>query len=190
MLLLSITAMIIGPLSEQMYLTDWWLPHFVFNSFIKIEDLLFNFSIAGIVSSVYTIFRFRINKEISLSLKLSHKILLIIAILFATFGLFYIFHFHSFWATIIGLAIPVIVVLFSDRKSLIPIFLTGIFMLIFAIFGYFTNMYLNPNFVQENYLLNHLSGILILGIPIEELTWFFFAGIGIAAFQRIVWDKE
>jgi transcriptional regulator of nitric oxide reductase len=63
-------------------------------------------------------------------------------------------------------------------------------MLTFTIAGYLFLIYINPNFVKETYLLDHLSRILILGIPIEELIWFFFAGMGISAFQKIIWNNH
>ncbi|MFA5933788.1 MAG: lycopene cyclase domain-containing protein [Candidatus Paceibacterota bacterium] len=190
MVLIGLLLMIGAPFAEQMHFTDWWHPHFIFNSFITIEDLLFGFSVGGVISAVYSLLNSRIKDDFILPINLTGKILTTTAFLFSVFGLFYIFHIHSFISSIIALSIPVIIVGYYNKKSLIPIFLTGMFMTVFALAGYLFSIYLNPNFVKETYLLNHLSKILILGIPIEELLWFFFAGMGVSAFQKIIWSEK
>lgn len=189
MIVIGLIFVIGGAFAEQMHFTDWWHPNFIFNSFFTVEDILFGFTGGGVVSAVYSILSSYLKDDFILPLNFIKKIIIAITFLFLIFGLFYIFHIHSFISSIIALSIPTIVVGVYNRKSLIPMFLTGIFMLIFAMAEYLFLIYINPNFVKETYLLNHLSGILVLGIPIEELIWFFFAGMGMSAFQKIIWNN-
>lgn len=188
MVLVSVVTMILSPLVEQMHFIDWWQPHFIFNSYIKIEDILFGFSTGGVISGVYSILQSNIKNKYRISLKVTEKIWLVFIFLFSLFGLFYIFHVHSFLSSIIALSVSVVMVAYKNRKLLPAIFLTGIIMTAIALAGYLFAIFINPHFVAETYMLNHLSGILIFGIPIEELIWFFFAGIGVSAFQEIMWD--
>lgn len=190
MIFVSFVTMVFGPLVEQMHLVDWWQPHFIFNSYIKIEDILFGFSTGGAISGIYSMLKSRIQRNSIILINTTSKILLIVISLFSLFGLFYIFHVNSFWSSIIALSIFVIIVAYQNSKLLLNIFLTGVIVAIIAFGGYLFGLYLNPHFVTETYLFSHLSGILILGIPIEELLWFFFAGIGVSGFQEIMWNKK
>ncbi len=190
MIIVGLTTMALGPFVEQMHFIDWWQPHVISNSFIKIEDILFGFSLGGIVSGIYSILCSHIKMKSILSLKIYSKIFIIACSLFSVFGLFYIFHIHSFLSSIVSLSVPIIILAWKDRKLLLPTFLTGVIVAIIALLGYLFGLYINPNFVKETYLLAHLSGVLVSGIPIEELIWFFFAGMGGSAFQTIIWNNQ
>lgn len=190
MFLIGLICMLGGSFTEQMHFTDWWHPNFIFNSFFTVEDILFGFTAGGVISATYSILSSYFKDGFILSFNFINKIITTIAFLFSVFGLFYIFHISSFLSSIIAFLIPIIIVGIHNIKSLIPMFFTGIFMLTFTIAGYLFLIYINPNFVKETYLLDHLSRILILGIPIEELIWFFFAGMGISAFQKIIWNNH
>lgn len=190
MIFVSLVTMVLGPLVEQMHLVDWWQPHFIFNSYIKIEDIIFGFSTGGTISGIYSILKSRIQNNPIISINTNRKILLITISLFSLFGLFYIFHVNSFWSSIISISISVIIVAYQNSKLLLNIFLTGVIVAIIAFGGYLFGLYLNPHFVTETYLFSYLSGILVFGIPIEELLWFFFAGMGVSGFQEIMWNKK
>jgi hypothetical protein len=185
MLIVSFMTMSLGYFLEWMHLTDWWPPHFAFDTFLKIEDLLFGFSVGGMISGVYALVRPGIKREVVIYLGVPDRLLVAGASLLSVFGLFYIFHVHSFWSSMIALAIPTAVAGWLDLKSLPSLLLTGLIMTSVAFLGYLFTLHLDPDFVKETYLLEHLSGVLIYGIPIEELMWFLFSGVGIAAFQRI-----
>jgi hypothetical protein len=185
MLKISLITLILGPLVEQMHFTDWWHPHFIFNSFITIEDTLFGFGVGGIIYASYVLLRNKLALKKQSSFTLFQKAAIATLSLFSLFGLFYLFHIHSFWSSLISLFVPILVVSIYDRRMLLPIFLSGVGMVILTYFGYLLTIYLDPAFVSQTYNLSKLSGILVSGIPIEELCWFFFAGMGISAFSVI-----
>jgi len=185
MLQVSLVTMILGHFVEQMHFVDWWHPRFIVNAPITIEDTLFGFSAGGSMYALYILWKdnFQIKQHFLFTLR--QKITLASLSLFSLFGLFYLFHFRSFWSSLISLFIPVLAVGVYERRLLLPTFLTGISVTVIAFLGYLLTIYLDPGFVSQTYILSDLSGILVLGIPIEELFWFFFAGMGIAAFSVI-----
>jgi len=178
---MSFAGLILGPLVELMHLNDWWRPHFIFNSFIKIEDLLFGFSIAGIASAVYIIIQ-RPETQDKLTPKV--KSVMIFIALIILFGTFYFWHTSSFLSSILCFSFSIILASVKNSNTLLSIVFTGFFVLILATPGYLFGIYINPTWIQQEWILSKLSGIMLMGIPIEEFIWFFFAGMGIAAFQE------
>lgn len=188
MLVISLSTMILGCFVEQMHFTDWWQPNFIFNSYIKIEDILFGFSVGGVISGIYSLVKNQIKYKTSIPLRLSTKFFLLALSICLLFVLFYIFNISSFYSSVVALLIPVIFIYYKNKKLLYRVCLTGIIITCIAFLGYLFAIYINPTFVKDTYLLDHLSGILFFGIPIEELIWFFFAGMGISAFQEIIFN--
>lgn len=189
-LTISLVTLVLGIFVEQMHFTDWWRPHFVFNTFIHIEDIIFGFSGGGTVIGFYYLIERFIYIPKTILVTRVQKIILVISFLVILFGFFYILHIHSFWSTTISLLIPIIIFIVKDPKSLCTFFVSGIFVTFFAFWGYQMCIALNPNFVSETYLLDHLTGILFYGIPIEELGWFFLVGFGLPAHQKILLPRK
>jgi hypothetical protein len=189
-LTVSFVTLVLGFFVEQMHLVDWWHPIFVFNSTIKIEDVLFGFSCGGDISGIYCLLTRGMWQSKPKIFKEHYKIVLTLVSLFCLFGLFYLFHIRSFWSSIFALSVPVITVLFWKPRVIPIVFLTGCIITFIALLGYLFAIRINPNYVTETYNFHYLSGRLFLGIPIEELWWFFFAGIGIASFQEIIWGSK
>ena len=46
------------------------------------------------------------------------------------------------------------------------------------------SLYINPNFINNEWMLDKLSGVMLLNVPIEEYIWYLFAGLGISALQE------
>lgn len=174
------------PIFQNMYVADWWHPNFIFDSaYIKIEDLIFGFSLLGIISSVYSILK---SKDLKLSdsksFTLVQKVIVIIVVFSIFLGLFYIFNLNSFWSSIVGASLGALVIFIKKPRFLKHAVITGIFVLIIFIPVYMLSLYINPNFINNEWMLNKLSGIMFLHIPIEEYIWYFFAGLGISALQE------
>ena len=185
MILVSLSGLVFGPLVEFMHLIDWWQPHFLFNTIIKVEDLFFGFSISGISMAVFTIL------ASGKAMKRHHcsllsKVSLIIVILFILFGTFLFFNLSSFWSSIFTFTFGVLVICYWEPELFFLFLLAGGFLLLLSIPGYLFGIYINPNWVQQEWLVSKLSGIFIYNIPIEEFVWFFFAGMGIPAIYRLL----
>ncbi len=190
MVYISLSTLVLGFFVQQMHLTDWWQPHFIFNSVIKIEDVLFGFSSGGVISGIYCLLRKHIRLQDTRMFPKLYKILLIVLSLFILFGFFYIFHVHSFLTSVFALLIPILVVCFWRPRILPIIILTGVIITTIAFLGYRFSIYINPAYVSETYLFDYLSGKLFFGIPVEELWWFLFAGLGVASAQEVIWSKK
>ncbi len=174
------------PIFQDMYVTDWWHPNFVFSSaYIKIEDLIFGFSLLGIISSIYSILK---SKDIKLleskSFTLTQKIIVIIVVFSIFLGLFYIFNLNSFWSSIAGASLGALVIFIKKPRFLKYAVMTGIFVLVIFIPIYMLSLYINPNFINNEWMLDKLSGVMLLNVPIEEYIWYLFAGLGISALQE------
>ncbi len=178
LIIISLSTMVLGYFVEQMHFTDWWQPNFVFNTPITFEDMMFGFGFGGVVYAFNNIFSRHLSITPNFAFSLVIKIFLVSISLVSLFGLFYILHVHSFLSSVFTLCIPIVIVAVYDRRLLLPSILVGVAVTIIATLGYLLVLYMNPHFVGETYLLSQLTGILVLGVPIEEFVWFFFAGTG------------
>lgn len=183
---MSLLGAILGlPFVQKMYVADWWHPNFIFNSFIKIEDVLFGFGLVGAISSVYSLLKSKDEKLLQKKFLLEQKICITIITFTFFFGLFYIFKIHSFWVTVIGSGMGTVFVAITKPAFLKYAFLTGIFILISILPIYFLGIYLNPEFIRNEWFLSQLSGITFLSIPIEEFIFYISAALGMSAFQEL-----
>lgn len=181
MIFISIIFLIAG-FMEIPYTKDWWKPLTITNTIPGIESFLFCFSFAGIVAVLYThIFRKRIMfkklKKHKKNLKNINflTLLLITGLLFV--GGFYLLKLNTLQATIISL-ITGTLYLWSKRKDFITnSIITGI-LTIFIMFPVFWIVEsITPGVVQEFWLFQNLPNIVILKMPIDDLIFYFLAGL-------------
>ena len=173
MLLMSVLIAPLGPLSELFYLRDYWQPQIFTGWVIGIEDLLFAFSIGGIAGVAYEVFFGKRYAKRHLH-KRSYFMLgiVVFGVLWMIFGNL-VLGFNSIYVStagflLIGLAMLVVR---HDllRDALISGLLVGVLMFIF----YLLFIPLHTGIIQEWWLLDNLSGVLIFGVPLEELMWGF-----------------
>jgi hypothetical protein len=185
MIYMSLIGLLLGlPFIQNMYLADWWQPNFIFNSYIKIEDLLFGFGSVGIISSIYSIFKSKDEKLPLIKFTFGQKFFAIIFAFFIFLGSFYILDINSFWASILGSSTGAILIAIRKPSFFKYAILTGIFVCTIFLPIYLLAVYFNPQFIQNEWLVNKLSGIMFLSIPIEEFIWYIFASLGISALQE------
>ncbi len=180
--LMSIIGLVFAPMVQYMHLIDWWSPVFIHKTFLHIEDLIFGFSIVGISTSLYHVF---VNSHEKKYKKLipSKKYELVMWILgtFLLFGLFFVFRVHSFWTSIIALIFTFTLTIIKRHDLLMPMLLSGIFLTIIATPFYLYALYINPMWINQEWFVESLSGYGFWGIPIEELSWYFFIGLSFSA---------
>jgi hypothetical protein len=83
-----------------------------------------------------------------------------------------------------------LIVLLLFRKDLIRSSLTnGLVFMIMAITGLFIFVQIYPGIIQKWWLLDKISGILIIGIPLEEYMWHFITGATIGPIYEILKSK-
>ena len=160
-------------LTEIFFIPWYWNPKTLFNLVPGIESILFAFSVGGIATVLYEIV---LNKHLRKAgekrietKKLYYALIFVCA---SFFLLNVIFKKDVMYSAIISMFLGSIVIILmrSDLKK--EIIIGGILFLIayFAMF-FILNTFILPDFVAKNWNFEHLIGITILGIPIEELLW-------------------
>jgi hypothetical protein len=175
------------PLIAGTYVRDWWSPIYMFpSSYFKIEDIIFGFIVTGVISSVYSCFKNKSKTKIeSDSHSLIFKIGVVVLVFSFYLALIHILNIHSFWASIIGSSLVAIIAYAKKITYIKYAFYTGMSVVLVFAPMYMIGLYLNPDFVNNEWLLSNLSGVMVGGVPIEEFVWFLSVGIGLCAFQEI-----
>lgn len=183
-LTISLIFGIIGVLVESVYIKDWWRPLTITGTPIGIENFLFGFAVGGVASIVYEhLFnkRVKIKKETKIrKQKRILNLLIAIGLLAIIFSIcFFIIRLNSFISTIIAFLTPTLII-YIKRKDLIKnSLLSGLATLILAIIGYHLLNIITPGFFEKFWLFKNINHIFFLGIPLEEIVWFFLAGVAI-----------
>lgn len=176
MLFMGLFAGFLGPVWEFWY-KDYWRPEYAFKFLPMFEDCLFGFLIGGISAVIYEeIFAKKLIKR-----KKKAPYCLIILLAIVSISAFLLFnHFLGINSIYVSFIVFLIVsfVIWRRRPDLVyNSFLSGFFLTIAGLIGHLFFLSLYPNIIKEWWLLHNISGILILGIPIEEPIWFFLWGM-------------
>ncbi len=170
-----------GPAADLLYLKDWWSPQFIFSSYFSIESILTGFMIGGISTVLYEdVFRRRVvqPKSKKFTNKSNRRFIQVIGLAaFLFFGSFYLFQLNSLWSTIIALVAPLCIVLYH-RRDLIPNSLsTGMLMVLVAIIVYTIIELVTPGWIKAFWYFKNTLRITILNVPIDDIVWYFIAGM-------------
>jgi len=181
MLIMGFLFSIAAPMGGYLWYTiDWWHPETITNTKVGIEDALLGFSNGGIIAVVYEeLFRKKLKdrKEL-LDKKTIVKFTSITLLTFLVMGFsFSILGLHSFYANVIGLLIPSLIILYKRKDLIKNAIITGFLTVILSIPIYLILEFIFPGVIIHSWYIENLSGILFLGIPIEDLIWYFFAGV-------------
>ena len=98
---------------------------------------------------------------------------------------FFVWRIHSFWTSVGGAVFGALGIAQKRADLLKPMLVSGLVMVLLALPFYWLGLQTNPNAIQEEWLLENLSGIFIWRLPIEELAWFFMVGFGFSAFWEM-----
>lgn len=188
LLLMSLAGGIIGPISELYYTRDYWRPA-LFNGWkIGIEDFLFGFLIVGISAVIYEeVVGQRFTKRHS---RQEQHLILVVPLILA-FAL--IFHALTIWwgvnsiyASIFLFLIIVLIVLYFRRDLTLDALLSGFFIGGVMFLGYSALTTIYPELFSRFWLMGNISGVLVRGIPIEELLWGFSFGMMAGPFYEFM----
>ncbi len=176
MILMSLVIGLIGPSLEFFYIKDYWRPQLTGNLLVGFEDVLFAFFIGGISSVLYEeILR---KKETASRIK-KHKLDIILFPLVAIFLMIMgsnILKINSIYSSQIALIFLGMYIIIIRRDLVYPALISGIFFSSFMFLFYLIFLQIFPGIIQAWWLLSNISGILIVGIPLEELIWGFSVG--------------
>jgi len=191
-LIMSLITMPFGPISEILYLKDYWHPTYLINIFgFGIEDLLFAFFVGGIGAVIYEelfVKRIRKGKTEHSKTIISLGIIGLIIIFLATFFL----KMNSIYSTSIVMLFIGIIIIMKRRDLLKNALINGILisLLMFVFYTIYTQIF--PTIIQDWWKLSNLSGVIIYRAPLEEILWGFSWGFLINPlyeFWRDIHDK-
>jgi len=185
MLWASIITAIGGLFCEKYWYTaDWVNPTTITNTTVGIEDLLMGFGVGGIGAVIY--------KEVLKRDEYKPKVykyhwLFILPIIFGFFiadVMFRQFGLFSFYSNVIGFSF-IFCLIFLFRKDLLQEGLIGgVSLVIVTLPIYWITFKFFPEWRFQYWRELNISGADFLGIPYEDLIWWFIVGVNLA----IVYD--
>lgn len=177
MLALSFLAGIMGPISEHFYLKDYWQPQYWFPASLRIEDFLAGFFLGGISAVGYEVVW---RKRHKCACEFSANWVLPAAAIVGLAAMVFLFHgagLNSIYASILSFLL-VAIILLGLRRDLVPAALgSGIVLATIMFLFYAVYRVLFPGIIESWWKLGNISGVLLAGIPIEELFWGFSWGM-------------
>lgn len=197
MLWASLLTMPFG-LTEPLFVPGYWNPPSVFDlaqrTGLDIESLIFCFGIGGLGVVLYdVIFRVRHVRMSVAEMHHRHHRFHIWALI-SPFILFPVLFFATGWNPIyvgsVSMFLAGLAALWCRPDLKRKIWIGGTIFLLFYFVYFFLLELLNPGYVEKVWNLPALSGILILGVPLEELMFAFtFGMLWSSYYEHLNWYK-
>ncbi len=178
MLTMSVIGAVFAP-AALIFLPDYWYPdHILGNFHLGIEDYLFAFAIAGIGGVIYEA-TFGKSHTLCECRKRDQKDLLIIAVIAAIIllGLTLIFKLNSIYSNYAAFVAIFGFIVFFRRDLLWQSLISGLMVALLMFLFYEVWIAIYPGIITHWWKLQNISGILVLGVPLEEIIWGFSWGI-------------
>ncbi len=186
---MSIATAIIAPFAELLFLANWFKPGFIYDTgiFIKFESLLFGFSTGGLSASLYQVVsgqRFEMGQH-AYQPAFIHQVVGVVVGFSLFVGLFVLFGINSFWTSLLACTFIALCVAWRRPDLICVMLVSGVSLALLALLPYwFVLEFLNPNWFAEEWYLENLSGLWVLGLPVEEVAWYFYSGAAFSALWK------
>lgn len=197
MLAVSLWTSLLG-LTEPLFVPEYWSPPSLFDLAVKtgfdLESFLFSFGVGGLAAAIYEmIFHVR-HEQTSVAEKykprhshhplalLSAPIIFILLLLFTSL--------NPIYSTFIALIGGGLFTWYCRPDLKKKMFVSAFIFLGFYLVYFLTLIFMYPGYVEKVWNLPVISGILIFGIPLEELMFAF--GLGFLwsnVYEHIKWRK-
>ena len=196
MLRVSAATSLLG-LTEPIFVPRYWNPPTLFDlaqrTGFDIESLVFCFAIGGIASVFYDAFSRQAIRPVTRAERAHHRHRLHYAALaapFIAFPVLYALPWNPIYPGIVELVIGAIanVLCRADlaRKTLLG---GSLFLVLYAIFMAMLVVFA-PGYIEQVWNLPDLSGVLVAGIPLEELAFGFSFGMYWAGiYEHFTWTQ-
>ncbi len=174
-----------GLVAEYLFWTvDWWRPLTVTGTRVGVEDLLLGFTNGGIAAVLYEeVFKQKLSERKTVTPGFGIFFLIPLTFMILAGGVWWL-HLTSFWATTVALLIIGIVVIIV-RRDLWQDALTSGFLVAFLVLPFFwVFMFLSPGIIEKTWLFDHLSGIRVIGVPLEDIIFYFLVGFVVGPFYE------
>jgi len=175
MLVMSGVFVCIGvPMEALLYTRDWWHPATVTGTLVGVEDVLYSIGNGGYMAALYAVLVRGSLVADRPAPDWPRRLAPIAAIAALPPVLFFGLHLHSFIAMSIGSLVALALVLRARPDLLRTALVTGVAGTVLAIPVYLAVEVVFPGSIAATWDLPHLSGLLLLGIPIEDLLWYLY----------------
>jgi hypothetical protein len=197
MLAVSLGTMLFG-LTEPLFIPDYWNPPTLFDLAQKtgfdIESFIFTFAIGGIGSVVYKIFYKKkivpVSEEEKRHNRHKYHLYLMLSPIPVFIFLAVLTSLNHIYCGIIAMFTGAIASLYCRPDLKIKIWVGGLLFLIIYFVFFLSLLLFDPDFVIHVWNLKALSGIFLLGIPMEELLFAFsFGMLWSSLYEHIKWYK-
>jgi hypothetical protein len=186
-----------GPVAEYWHYSDYWHPKFLIdiqiaNWHFGLEDYIITFSIAGVSAIFFETFASKrklpniphVTPKTYFKMKMWGIVGLLLMLLICSTGL------NSISAIILTMFIVAIVTQYGYWDIvLLAFFSTIIFTILYSALLIFLFIVVFPGVIQMYWNLENTMGITLMGIPIEEFIWAFFACLFAGPVYRICSTK-
>ena len=173
---------------ERLWVPEYWDPPSLFNLIseygVGLESFFFCFICGGTAAVIYEI----ISRKKTVKTRLKHRYLfgpyISVAIIFIL--LEFLFADKTIYNAIISLLIGAIIIAIKRKDLIGQIIFGGIFFAIvyFLLFLIFNRLF--PDYTSTTYALENLWGIIVLGVPLEEIIISFGAGAAWSSFYEYI----
>jgi len=185
-------------LTEPLFVPEYWNPPSLFNLAAKtgfdIESLIFCFAVGGIGAVLYElVFKVKhqkMNKKEMHSKRHRFHILALTSPLIVFLPLFLFTNLNPIYSASIAMFVGGIAAIVCRPNLKNKIVVGGVlFLLLYFVFFLSFNLFY-PDIVQQVWNLQAISGILILGVPLEELMYAFtFGMLWSSIYEHMLWYK-
>lgn len=198
MLIVSLLTSLLG-LTEPVFVPEYWAPPSLFNLALRtgfdIESLIFSFGIGGIVVVLYDRIFHTVHKRISTQAQHAprhrYHLLAILAASILFIVLTLLTKLNPIYISVIAMTFGGFATWYC-RPDLKKKMIVSAFLFLSLYFFYFlTLIAVYPGYVQQVWNLKVISGILIFGIPLEELLFAFsFGFLWSSIYEHVRWYKQ
>lgn len=176
--------------AEIWWTIDWWHPKTLTATRIGIEDFFTGFGSGGVMMVIYQIFfKKKIIFDRLKTLPIA-QILFSVIVLASIHVFIYYFSFTSFTSFTLVTSLATVLIWIIRRDLIVPSLWSGVLTTIAICPLYWTTILTVPGWVSDTYDFGHLSGILVTGIPIEELIFWVIAGSFISILSAFTWSGK
>lgn len=198
MFLVSLLTAPLG-LTEPLFVPSYWLPFTLFDLARKtrfdLESLLFSFAVGGIAAILYEAFWGQHRRRISIhdQHQKRHRIhrLALISPILSFFLLYFFTPINPIYSSILAMLVGAVATWYC-RPDLVKAMLTAgvVFLVLYFVVFWVGFVWLFPGYVEAVWNLPAVSGILIAGVPIEELLFATTLGaMWSSVYEHFTWYK-
>ncbi|MFA4901528.1 MAG: lycopene cyclase domain-containing protein [Desulfobaccales bacterium] len=161
------------PLEFIWFLKDYWNPlRYISVASFLYQESIFAFLLGGIVSVIYIV-PIKDNSKFKLLNFILPIAIIALSMLIFTNGL----RLNSIYSSQIGYGITTLMIFDLKPELIKKSLLSGFSMLVISIIGYEIILIIYPHLINDWWLVKNISGLILFGIPIEEIIWFALFGL-------------